>query len=179
MHSQISKASKKPRGQSNGQALRQIQDNSQKSDPSKCDCFDILLVDDENFNLIILINLLKKMLKPQKAPGEGQLVIEKAFNGQLAIDKLSGCCPEGHERYKRCVLVMTDLNMPVVNGFELAEHIRSKSPLWSVTLVANTAGLIKPKDPKYRDFDAFFIKPFNNDDIRKIMKRVFGPRIFD
>ena len=85
----------------------------------KCKCAPVLIVDDEPFNLIALEGLLHMELL------EG---IDKAYNGRQALNMIlsnqSGSCGSmNHCSYK---VVITDNNMPVMNGIEFAEEVRKE-----------------------------------------------------
>ena len=79
-----------------------------------CDCQStILIVDDNMFNLIPLELILTEML---------DVKVDKAMNGKEAIIMFSKnfhkkCCDT---RYK---LVLMDLNMPIMDGYEAATQI--------------------------------------------------------
>ncbi len=81
-----------------------------------CGCAQILIVDDEPFNLIVLEGLLHQL---------GVKKIDKSHNGKEALQKLklkaqSSIC-DNHQQYK---LVITDNNMPFLTGTQLAKEFR-------------------------------------------------------
>jgi CheY-like chemotaxis protein len=76
----------------------------------KC-CPSVLIVDDNNFNLVVLESMLKK----------SNISCDKAANGQIALDKIVQS-----QRRKCCApyaLVLMDCNMPVMDGYEATERI--------------------------------------------------------
>ena len=82
---------------------------------NKCQCFDVLIVDDNEFNLIALKLLLEKK----------KLKVDQARNGQEAIKKimenLQGIQEEKHLCHYK--MIFMDLDMPVKNGFEACEEL--------------------------------------------------------
>lgn len=66
----------------------------------------ILLVDDDVRNSALLQRFLE---------AEG-FIVDYASNGQTGIDRYMACKPD---------LILLDINMPVMDGFEMAERIRS------------------------------------------------------
>ena len=104
----------------------------------------ILIVDDQIDNLIILEDLLSD-----------QYVIHTATNGEEALVYLdSGGMAD---------LIVSDIRMPGLTGFELCERIKAISKWQSVPLVF-LSGLITDED---RDFAlsigaaGFILKPFS------------------
>ena len=70
----------------------------------------------------------------------------------------------GHPYYKRCRVMITDINMPVMNGFELSQKIRTlieKKEMPYIAIVGNTANIIEENKKAYKDFDEIFTKPFH------------------
>lgn len=93
---------------------------------SKNDHF-ILVVEDNSMNLKVALRMLEKL--GYKAIG--------ACNGKEALNTLE----IDHHIFS---LVLTDLNMPVMNGFELVQSIRnSKKHYKDIPIVATTANVLK------------------------------------
>lgn len=87
----------------------------------------ILAVDDEAKNL--------KVLEAKLAP-EGY-IIETATSGQEALDKLRTSIPD---------IILLDVLMPGMNGYEVCETIRSDTSLPYIPIIFVTASLITQKD---------------------------------
>ena len=79
-----------------------------------------------------------------------------AWNGKEAV--------EMYEEFKPDVILM-DLNMPIVNGYEATKLIHEKS--WSVPIIALTAYTFANEEDKVLEsgFDAYLTKPI---DIQKL-----------
>lgn len=102
----------------------------------------ILLVDDNVMNLMIAAKFLKKW----------DANVSQATNGQLAIDQLTAG--------KQVDLIIMDLQMPVMDGFEAATIIKANHP--DIPIIAFTADAM-PETYK-KAFDAgmcdYLTKPF-------------------
>lgn len=116
----------------------------------------ILLVEDE----VTLGTLLKENLKA------------KGFMAKLTKDGEEGWNTFNTERFDLCIL---DVNMPKLNGFELAKRIREKNDVVPIIfLTANSS-----QDDKIKGFDfgadEYITKPFSLDElvarIKAILKR--------
>jgi signal transduction histidine kinase/DNA-binding response OmpR family regulator len=82
----------------------------------------ILVVDDRWENRAVLVNLLEPL---------GFTVIE-AENGQIGLDKLRSLQPD---------LVITDLIMPVMDGFEFLRHVRSSEDWQDLKVLVSSASV--------------------------------------
>ncbi|MGN1404799.1 MAG: EAL domain-containing protein [Erysipelotrichaceae bacterium] len=80
----------------------------------------ILLVEDNELNIEILANILEK-----------EYHVLKACNGKEAIDILK-------DRTNKISLVMTDVNMPVMNGYELLDYLKSDDELSLIPVIVMT-----------------------------------------
>jgi CheY-like chemotaxis protein len=92
----------------------------------------ILLVDDEPY----AVELLSSMLEP-----EGFTIL-RAYSGMDAIDICTEEQPD---------VVILDLMMPQVSGFEVISVLRSKPETWNIPVVACTAKDITAKDRVFLD----------------------------
>lgn len=101
----------------------------------------VLVVDDNSINLLLATTLLKKV----------NLQFETASNGQEALDKYS------NGNYD---LVLMDLKMPVMNGFDATDHIRKQGS--TVPIIALTASAFTDEREKALEigFSAYLVKPF-------------------
>eukprot|EP01016_Furgasonia_blochmanni_P029568 TRINITY_DN31026_c0_g1_i1.p1 TRINITY_DN31026_c0_g1~~TRINITY_DN31026_c0_g1_i1.p1 ORF type:complete len:563 (+),score=92.16 TRINITY_DN31026_c0_g1_i1:60-1691(+) len=84
------------------------------------ECFDVLVVDDNEFNLHSLIKILKKIF---------HLRCDSAYNGLQCIQKVQkrasesvGCLHCAHQ-YK---IIFMDCDMPVMDGLEATQELRGK-----------------------------------------------------
>jgi DNA-binding response OmpR family regulator len=114
----------------------------------------ILLVEDSD----ALRHLFSRVLK---AKG---FEVREAANGQEALDCLSGFEPD---------VVLTDLMMPVIDGFELIRQLRAIPTMAAVPVVVMTAGAAGDAECEARRAGAadFLAKPF---DFRTPLDRVVG-----
>jgi CheY-like chemotaxis protein len=113
----------------------------------------ILIVDDVLTNRV----LLKESIK-----GEN-LTLYEATNGQEAIEMVNKYLPD---------LVLLDLNLPIINGFIVAEYIKEKITQKVIPIIAISATLIHDKEKGFEKyFDAFVSKPINNHILSYQMKR--------
>lgn len=112
----------------------------------------ILIVDDNPYNLQVLGRLLK----------DNNYEIEFALNGEAALDWLSS---------RQFDLILLDINMPLMNGFEVCRRIRS-NPLLNSTPVIFLSGESE-RDNILMGFELgaqdYITKPF---DSRELLVRV-------
>src|SRR5271157_1566916 len=117
----------------------------------------ILIVDDNTENLYMLESLLKS---------HGLKVIT-AQNGKDALDKARLNPPD---------LIITDILMPVMDGYALCREWKSDDTLKHIPLVFYTATYTEPKDEKFAlslGADGFIIKPQEPDIFMSMLREVF------
>ncbi len=105
----------------------------------------LLFVDDDPISHDIMESIL-----------EGGWEILSAFSGEEALECL---------QREFGLLVITDINMPGMNGLELLSHIRAKHPFVQVIIVSDTEeseNLLKAYELGANDF---IVKPFDSRDI--------------
>ncbi len=120
----------------------------------------LLIVDDDKTTRKLLSLYLK---------GKGYEVVT-AENGLDAIEKL------GTESIN---LVVTDMNMPYMDGVELTKTLRADSTLKDIPIIMVTTEA--DDDEKKKAFDAgvddYLVKPTNadaiSDSIKRIVKKIF------
>ena len=121
----------------------------------------LLIVDDDKTTRKLLSLYLK---------GKGYEVVP-AENGLDAIEKL------GTESIS---LVVTDMNMPYMDGIELTKTLRSDSILKNIPIIMVTTEA--DDDEKKKAFDAgvddYLVKPTNadaiSDSIKRIVEKIFS-----
>jgi len=112
----------------------------------------ILLVDDNPQNLQVLANLLQ----------EEKYEIEFAVNGEATLEWLKN---------RQFDLILLDINMPGMNGFEVCKRIRSDKEMCEVPIIFLSAESERESILKGFEVGAqdFVIKPF---DSRELLARV-------
>lgn len=117
----------------------------------------ILIVDDEEY----IVTSLEYVMK---SAGFDVVV---AYDGDEAIDKVTATVPD---------LLITDIMMPKLNGFDLCEKIRA-NPLWkSIRIIILTA---KGRDSEREKglslgADDYMTKPFSTRELLKRVKELLG-----
>jgi len=96
----------------------------------------------------------------------GYNVIE-AFNGKDALSKLNGDNPN---------LILTDLNMPEMNGIDLIKNVRTNPRLKFVPIILLTTESHddKKKEGKAAGATGWIVKPFKPDQLLAVIKKVIG-----
>lgn len=106
----------------------------------------VLVVDDRKQNRLVLLNMLAPL---------GFDIIE-AENGEEAVTKARQFEPD---------LILTDLVMPVMSGFEAVKLIRQLPALHDVVIIAISASVLETdkKESRIAGCDAFLSKPVEKD----------------
>ena len=119
----------------------------------------VLLAEDHPVNHTVVVSMLKRI---------GCHVIA-VTNGQEALERLKP------ERRKRFDLALVDVQMPEVDGLELARAIRAREavtgdhlPLIAVTAHAHEADRDRCR---HAGMDAFLSKPFEEEDLVSLMRQ--------
>ena len=119
----------------------------------------VLLAEDHPVNRTVVVSMLKRI---------GCHVIA-VTNGQEALERLK---PERHERFD---LALVDVQMPEVDGLELARAIRAREavtgdhlPLIAVTAHAHEADRDRCR---HAGMDAFLSKPFEEQELVSLMRQ--------
>jgi two-component system chemotaxis response regulator CheY len=92
--------------------------------------------------------------------------VETANNGQAALDKLkAGIKPN---------LILTDINMPVMGGFELIGKVRAMPGLKFVPILTLTTegDSAKREEGKRAGATGWLVKPVSGDDLIKVIRKV-------
>ena len=114
----------------------------------------ILAVDDETMLRDLLVKILAK---------EGYLV-ETAADGEEALEKLE------KNSYH---LLISDIKMPHVNGFELLRIVREKYPDMGVIIMTAYGDSYSVKDALLLGADEYITKPFKSFEINLIVERAY------
>lgn len=114
----------------------------------------VLLVDDKPQNRMLLTNLLHPL---------GFEILE-AENGAEGLNKAKHHCPD---------LIITDLVMPILDGFEMMRQIRRTPQLEGVTIIASSASVFE-RDRHFSTTagsDDFLPRPIEFDRLLVMLKR--------
>ena len=113
----------------------------------------VLIVDDTLLNRILLKEFLKEF------PFE----LEEAENGQVALDTLEGFDAD---------LILMDMKMPVMDGRQATEKIKSNPKLKDKPVIAVTASAMKASEDELSKLcDDFLRKPFKMEDLLTLLKK--------
>ena len=133
-----------------------------------CDCAEgmrLLLAEDVEVNREIAVMMLTSM----------GFMVETAVNGREAADMVIASEPGYYDA------VLMDIQMPVMNGYEAAELIRSlpDRELASVPIIAVTANAFAEDVQKAFDtgMNGHISKPLEQNSIKRVLKQVFGCEI--
>lgn len=119
-----------------------------------------LVVDDFSTMRRILRNLLKE---------EGFANISEAEDGRLALNRLQA----GDIQF-----VVTDWNMPNMNGLELLQHIRATPKLRHLPVLVVTAEARKENivAAAQAGADGYIVKPFTGATLHEKLSKIFSKR---
>jgi len=134
-----------------------INDASEKRARKAIESATIMLVDDEASMRSVLSQTLESC----------NFNTVTAANGREALDFLS-------RKNEEIDLVITDINMPLVNGFRLADEIRSNYPgLPVIGMSGFQSAMLSDEevDPQKR-FDAFLSKPFSTQSLLETIEGI-------
>jgi DNA-binding response OmpR family regulator len=114
----------------------------------------ILVVDDEELLRDLLVKILTR---------EGYQV-DTAIDGEEALEKL------GQKQYH---LLVSDIKMPRINGFELLREVKSKYPEMGVIMMTAYGDSFSVKDSLLLGADEYITKPFKSFEINLIVERAY------
>jgi CheY-like chemotaxis protein len=116
--------------------------------------FTLLVVDDLKPNRAFLVNLLSEL---------GFCVLE-ANHGQEALALAEQRLPE---------VILTDLIMPVMDGFELARHIRQSARLKASVIIANSASVFEHHQRQSIEAgcNEFLAKPIRMEELLLVLQK--------
>lgn len=122
--------------------------------------YSVLIVDDSE----IIRSVLQRTLSMTKIPFSN---IYHAANGQEAIGILDNSWID---------LVMTDLNMPVMSGFELIDimYKRNDLNLIPIVVISTEGSALRIDELKDRGVKGYLRKPFTPESICTTLKQIFG-----
>lgn len=118
---------------------------------NQLDQIKVLVVDDNKINQTITTKILESINLKSDAVSDGRLAIESILNQDYD-------------------LILMDINMPLMNGFEATERIRTFNS--KITIIALTAISNDDDDEnsfKDKGFDGFISKPFRKEDFKSII----------
>jgi len=116
----------------------------------------ILVVDDEPDILQVAVFRLKK----------AGYDVAQAVNGREAIDSIKALRPD---------LVLLDLRLPEISGFEVCRIIKSDNELRNIPVIIFTAS-VNGLEEKMKEMgaDAYLPKPFEPDQLLEKIKSIIG-----
>lgn len=113
---------------------------------------DILIVEDNPVNQKLIAFLLAR----------AGYSYDVAENGAVALDRL------GQGEYK---LVLMDMMMPVMNGYDATKAMRQTQRLKHIPVIALTANAMRGEDERCRAVgcDEFLVKPYSKNQILSVI----------
>lgn len=127
----------------------------------------LLLVEDNADDSLLMIRALRKasVVNP----------IQTLENGQMAIDYLQGEGEYGDRiKHPLPVLILLDLKLPIVSGFEVLEWLRKQDVLRRIPVVILTSSNVTEDINKAYDLgvNSYLVKPVRFEDLLKISKNL-------
>ena len=89
--------------------------------------------------------------------------VDEASNGKEALSKTET------NKYD---LVICDINMPVMNGLDFLKEFKKNNRTTPVLMVTTETELAKKQTAKQYGATGWIVKPFNPNDLTKVVKRV-------
>ncbi len=122
----------------------------------------VLVVDDNRTNRRILEGMLKRWEMKTFAVESGELAL-----GQLSEAREAG------EPYR---LIVTDMHMPKMDGFELVEEIRRRPEMSTATIMMLTSAGHQGDAARCKELGvvAYLLKPIRQSELREAIGRVLG-----
>ncbi|HEY6944278.1 MAG TPA: response regulator [Candidatus Acidoferrum sp.] len=123
----------------------------------------VLVVDDNRTNLRILEGMLKRW----------EMVPVCVEGGEQALAALASAQKEG----RPFQLIVTDMHMPKMDGFELVEHIRERPELSTATIMMLTSAGHRGDAERCQKLgvSAYLLKPIRQSELREAIAKVLGP----
>ena len=152
----------------NNNPARAIINSHPNLQSGKCLCPQILVVDDDSFNIMAIESILQSI----------NLNNHRAFNGkegiQKALHRAQNPCSKECCYYK---MILMDCTMPVMNGFEAARKLKEfmkEGKIPATTIIACTA-LAQTSDIQEAlaaGMDDYCVKPLSKDKILSLIQKV-------
>ena len=106
----------------------------------------------------------------------GALAAMLELEGHVPVE-----CPDGMAALRALErdsfdLVLTDLGMPGLGGWEVARAVRQRHPRMPVGLITGWGDSIDTTDAARRGVDVLLAKPFRRRDLHEALARVLGDR---
>ena len=117
----------------------------------------VLIVDDDP-DIVDVISICLK---------DNDITPEKAYNGPEALEKV---------KTKKTDLILLDINMPGMNGFEVIKHLKSDKETCDIPIVVLTGTHISEEDRKHGltlGVTKYLTKPFSADDLVREIRDTF------
>jgi CheY-like chemotaxis protein len=116
----------------------------------------VLIVEDNPGDVLLISELLEETGIP--------LCISTAENGKKALDMIQK--KNIYANISTPDLIILDLNLPIVKGFEVLSKIRSSQRMQSIPVVIMTGSMIKEDEVKARQMGAtdYRVKPLSADE---------------
>lgn len=116
----------------------------------------LLVVEDEAYSRQSLVKQVHA-LDP-----EGKLTVLEASNGKRALDVVRSQRPE---------LILSDIQMPVMNGLELLKEVRRVSPDTQVIMVSGYADFQFAQEALNQGAIGYLLKPVSDESLRESFER--------
>lgn len=138
------------------QAQETVQPNAVRYNADFLNGKQILIVDDIDNNRFVIKETLKFF--------HSDVEILEVENGKQALDILTTTYPD---------LVIMDLDMPEMNGFEALSEIRKNKKTKNLKVVASTASVVANNEADFMSFgfNAYLPKPFNIEDFHALLQK--------
>ncbi|MEQ8277322.1 MAG: response regulator [Deltaproteobacteria bacterium] len=126
--------------------------------PNPSNAARILVIDDDVAVRDVLADILRSGAHEVVAVGSGAEGLARFADGQFDV-------------------VFTDLGMPGMNGWEVAQSIKAKSPRTPVGLITGWGSTIDEDELSTKGVDLVVAKPFRYDQVLQLVTDVMGSRI--
>ncbi|MBS7070346.1 MAG: response regulator, partial [Streptococcus parasanguinis] len=95
----------------------------------------------------------------------GMTVTNQAENGREAWEKFQD---------RPADILLTDINMPQMNGLDLAHHVKEQSPSCHIIFLTGYDDFEFARKAIKLGADDYLLKPFSKDDIEEMLAKVKG-----